>query len=167
MKSALAILIAGLIACAAAFCGFYLLGTASHREILQEQSPELAWLKKEFQLSDTELARLTTLHEAYQPHCKEMCRRIDEQTERLKQLLAGTNTMTPEIQATIAESARLRGECQRDMLRHFFEVSQTMPPEQGRRYLVWITERTFLPAHSMSMGEPSAAAETSHEHRGH
>jgi heavy-metal resistance protein len=167
MKLALAVLLAGLLACAGAFCGFYLLGTASHRAILHEQTPELAWLKKEFQLSDAELTRVTKLHESYQSHCEQMCRRIDEQTERLKELLARTNAMTPEIEATISESGRLRAECQRDMMRHFFEVSQTMPPEQGRRYLLWITERTFMPAHRMSMGQHSAASATSHERPGH
>jgi Spy/CpxP family protein refolding chaperone len=151
MKPALAILITGFVVCAAAYCGFYVIGTASHREMLNEQTPELAWLKKEFQLSDAELTRITKLHEAYQPHCREMCRRIDEQTDRLKKLLASANAMTPEIEATIAESGRLRAECHRDMMRHFFQVSQTMPPEQGRRYLTWITKRTFLPAHSIGM----------------
>ena len=79
-----------------------------------------------------------------------MCRRIDEQEVTLKKLLAQTNAMTPEIEAALAESGRLRAECQRDMLQHFFEISRTMPPEQGRRYLARISERTFLPAHGMS-----------------
>lgn len=57
--------------------------------------------------------------------------------------------MTPEIEVTVAEAAKLRGECQRDMLQHFLEVSQTMPPEQGRRYLAWISERTLLRADGM------------------
>jgi hypothetical protein len=30
------------------------------------------------------------------------------------------------------------------MLQHFYEVSRTMPPEQGRRYLAWVQERTIL-----------------------
>ena len=153
MKSA-AILIAGLLVCVTAFCGFYYIGSASHRELLNGQTPELAWLKKEFNLSDAELSRITKLHDAYQPHCKEMCRRIDEQGVKLKKLLTGTNTMTAEIESALAESARLRADCQRDMLRHLFEVSQTMPPEQGRRYLAWISERTFISAH----GEMSAGA---------
>jgi len=152
MKSGLAILIAGLLVGAMAFCGFYYFGTASQRQLAHDQTPELAWLKQEFKLSDAGLDRIAKLHDAYQPHCKEMCRRIDEQGVKLKKLLVGTNTMTPEIEAAIAQSATLRAECQRDMLRHFFEVGQTMPPEQGRRYLAWISERTFLPAH----GEMSA-----------
>ena len=91
--------------------------------------------------------------DAYQPDCKEMCRRIDEQGTRLKKLLSASHTMTPEIEAAFAESAKLRADCQRDMLQHFFEVSRTMPPAQGRRYLDWISERTFVPSH----GEMSAA----------
>jgi Heavy-metal resistance len=149
MKSAIVILVAGVLACAAAFFGFYFLGTASHRELLHGHAPELAWLKREFGISDAEFTRVTKLHEAYEPQCQEMCRRIDEQTTKLKTLLAATNTVTSEMEATLAESARLRAECQRNMLRHFFAVSQTMPPEQGRRYIEWISERTFGMAHRM------------------
>jgi len=57
-----------------------------------------------------------------------MCRRIDAQNMRLKELLAATNRVTTEIEAVIAGSARLRGECQRNMLNHFYEVSRTMSP---------------------------------------
>src|ERR1039458_7466301 len=35
----------------------------------------------------------------------------------------------------LAEVAALRAKCQANMLEHFYEVSQAMPPEQGRRYL--------------------------------
>ena len=148
MKSAILILVAGVLLCAVAFCGFYFWGTSSHRGLLHEPTPELAWLKKEFNLSDLELTRITKLHDDYQPHCAAMCRRIDEQGAKLKALLTATNTMTPEIDAALAESSELRAECQHDMLQHFFTVSQTMPPAQGKRYLEWISERTFLRAHS-------------------
>jgi hypothetical protein len=147
MKSAIVVLLAGVLLAAAAFCGFYYWGTASHRGLLHQQTPELAWLKQEFNLNDTELTRIARLHEAYQPHCAEMCRRIDEQGAELRKLLTSTNAMTPELEATLAEAAKLRARCQSDMLQHFFEVSRTMPPAQGRRYLAWISERTFIRAH--------------------
>jgi hypothetical protein len=153
MKSTIAVIIGGVLLCAAAFCGFYYWGTASHRDMLQGQTPELAWLKSEFNLSDAEFDRITKLHDAYQPHCAEMCRRIDEQGQKLKTLVNSTNTMTKEIESAFAESAKLRADCQRDMLQHFFEVSRTMPPAQGKRYLEWISKRTFMPSH----GEMSAA----------
>lgn len=147
MKTTVAIILAGALLGAGAFCGLYYWGTASHRGLLQEETPELAWLKKEFKLADAELARIARLHQAYQPQCAEMCRRIDEQGRKLQALIDRTNTMTPEIAAALGEAARLRGECQRDMLGHFFEVSRTMPPAQGRRYLDWIARRTFMPSH--------------------
>lgn len=153
MKSTIAVIIGGVLLCAVAFCGFYYWGTASHRDMFQGQTPELAWLKKEFNLSDAEFARISKLHDAYQPHCAEMCRRIDAQGKKLKTLLNSTNTVTPEIETALTESTKLRAECQRDMLQHFFEVSRTMPPAQGRRYLEWISERTFMPSH----GEMSTA----------
>jgi Spy/CpxP family protein refolding chaperone len=149
MKSAIVILAAGLVLCAAAFCGFYYAGTAPHRGLRHEQTPELAWLKNEFKLSDAEWSRITKLHEAYQPHCEAMCQRIEEQNAKLRKLLVSGSAMTTEIEAAVAEAAKLRGECQRDMLRHFLEVSQTMPPEQGRRYLAWISERTLFLADGM------------------
>jgi len=63
----------------------------------------------------------------------------------LKELLASTNTVTPEIDQLLSEAAKLRAECHKQMLQHFYEVSRTMPPEQGRRYLAWVQERTILP----------------------
>ena len=136
-----------------AFCSFYHLSTAAHRDMLQKSDPELAWIQREFRLSPEEFEKMSKLHAGYQPHCKLMCERIDAQNAQLRNLLAGTNVMTPEIEAAVAESAKLRGECQRDMLAHFLEVSRTMPAEQGRRYLNWIQERTFLPSYDMSQGK--------------
>ena len=149
MKRAALIGFLGLALAGAAYCAFYFIGSASQRDLMRNPVPELAWLKKEFNLSDAELTRIAKLHEAYRPHCVEMCRRIDQQNAKLKRLLAATNTMTPEVEQFLAEAAQLRSECQRDMLRHFFAVSQTMPPEQGRRYLEWILERTVLAAAPM------------------
>jgi hypothetical protein len=47
------------------------------------------------------------------------------------------------------------------MLKHFVEVSRTMPPEQGQRYLDWICAQTLAPAHAAMAPGPSAPA---HEH---
>jgi hypothetical protein len=149
MKRAGFILLLSLTVAVAAYCGIYYTCTASQRTMLESDKPELAWLKKEFNLSDTEFKRIAGLHAAYRPRCLEMCRMIEAQNLRLKQKLAATNQMTTEIEAAIAESARLRSECQRNMLTHFYEVSRTMPPEQGRKYLAWVQERTFLPDYDM------------------
>ncbi len=149
MKRATIIFTLGLILSVAAFCGLYFGKTASHRALLQTETPELAWLKHEFNLSDTEFTRISQLHDGYMPHCAEMCKRIGSKNSELKALLTHTNVLTAEIEQKLSEASQLRLECQKMMLAHFMEVSRAMPPEQGKRYLAWVQEQTLLPEWKM------------------
>jgi len=89
------------------------------------------------------------LHEAYLPQCRERCKRIKEQNEKLQQLLAQAKTVTPEVQNLLAERAKTRAECEAEMLKHFLEVSRTMPLQQGRRYLAWVEQQSSLRGQGM------------------
>lgn len=149
MKKEILIVILGLLAAAAGWGCTYLVCTASARSLQKSDKPELAWLKEEFSLSDREFERVSELHAAYLPQCREMCREIDAHNVKLQSLLSGATSMTSEIRAAVGESARLRAECETMMLRHFFQVSQTMPLEQGRRYLAWVKEKAFAPNFDM------------------
>jgi hypothetical protein len=149
MKKGAILLLAGLILCCVAFTSAYYLGTAARRELMREPEPELAWLKKEFHLSDAEFARIVQMHEAYLPQCAERCRHIAEQKQQLQELLSKTTTVTPEIQNLLLERARTRAECETEMLKHFLAVSQTMPPEAGRRYLDWVESQSSLSGQGM------------------
>ena len=149
MKRGWLILVFGLIAAVAAYGCIYLICTTSARNMQQSDKPELFWLKEEFHLNDVEFKRISELHAAYLPQCVEMCQQIDAQKLRLQELLTATNQVTPEIAAALTESSRLHSECQREMLAHFYEVSRTMSPEQGRRYLAWVQGKTFLPDYGM------------------
>jgi Spy/CpxP family protein refolding chaperone len=164
VKKAGLILLAGLLLCTAAFSGFYYLGTASCRATMSEPQPELAWLKKEFKLTDAEFARITKLHEAYLPQCAQRCRRIAEQNRKLEQLLSQSSALTPEVQNLLAERAQTRADCEAEMLKHFLEVSRTMPPEQGRRYLQWVEEQTGLGGQGMEQRHQSDPM-ADHSHR--
>ncbi len=144
MKRSWFILVAGLVVALAAYFTFYFLSIANYQSLERGPEPELAWLKREFLLGDTEFARICQMHQAYLSGCMERCRRIDLKNEELKRLLAAANGMTPEIEKTLAEAAQLRAECQKKMLEHFYAVSRTMPPEQGKRYLAWVQEKTIL-----------------------
>src|SRR5260370_10802432 len=144
MKRSWFILVAGLFAALAADFTFYFLSIANYQSVERSPEPELAWVKRECHLSDTEFARICQMHQAYLSGCMERCRRIDLKNEELKRLLAAANGMTPEIEKTLAEAAQLRAECQKKMLEHFYAVSRTMPPEQGKRYLAWVQEKTIL-----------------------
>jgi hypothetical protein len=76
---------------------------------------------------------------------------IDAQNVQVEKLIASATNVTPEIEGALTEASRLRADCQTMMLRHFMQVSQTMPPEQGRRYLAWVKEKAFTP--DFNMGE--------------
>src|SRR5262245_49654623 len=163
MKRGALILVLGMVLGLCAYCGFYFAGTASHRAWLESETPELEWLKREFKLADPAFDRISRLHNAYKTECAEMCQRIDAKNQELKELLGKADQMTPEIEAKLAEAGQLRVQCQKNMLRHFLEVSRHMPPDQGKRYLAWVQEKTFLPEHKMH--GPGSAAVTSDEHR--
>ena len=150
MKRGLLIFLFGLAAAAAAYCCVYFVCTSSARGLRQSDRPELAWLKEEFSMGEGEFKRVSELHAAYLPQCRERCRQIDAQNVHLQKLLANATNATPELDAALADASRLRSECQRMMLHHFFQVSQTMPPAQGRRYLSWVKARVFLPDYGMT-----------------
>jgi len=122
----------------------------------QSSHPELAWLKHEYHPSDAQFAQVAQLHDAYRPKCAEMCRRIDDQNANVQQLLASTNTVTPEIKQALTKAAQLRVECQSAMMQHFYEVSRAMPPEQGKRYLSWVQQETLVPGQMVPTGPGQA-----------
>ena len=120
---------------------------------------DLAWFRREFRLSDTELQRIRQLHEGYLPKCREMCDRIAAKKKELQAVLDAGKGLTPEAEQKLAEVGALRSQCQAQMLRHFYEVSQTMPAEEGRRYLTEMQRLTLgfheQIEHSMSPGATS------------
>ena len=144
MNRSILILIGGLALGVMAYAGMYRAGTASSCCLVESKTPELAWLQQEFHLSDGEFKRISQLHEQYLSGCAERCRQIDLKNEELGHLLEATNNVSPEIVRALEESARLRAQCQSKMLQHFYEVSRTMPAEQGKRYLAWVRSKTLL-----------------------
>jgi nitrate/nitrite-specific signal transduction histidine kinase len=165
MKKGGLILLLGLLLGTGAFSGIYYLGTASCRHMMNEPQPELAWLKREFNLGEEEFRKVSQLHGAYLPRCAERCRQIEEQNQRLQTLLHEAQTLTPEIQTVLTNRALMRAACEAEMWRHFIEVSRTMPVEQGRRYLAWVESQTFLS--SQGMEQRHHASQPSDPHAGH
>jgi hypothetical protein len=166
MKRSWFIVIAGALLGLAVYWGTYRAGTRSMQSLSAGPPPELLWLKHEFQLPESEFERISTMHRSYLEGCAERCREIDQKNLHLKHLLANANAITPEIESLLAETARLRAECQMKMLAHFYAVSRSMPAEQGKRYLAWVQERTVITdTHSgMQHDAPSEAAAGSGTH---
>jgi hypothetical protein len=123
-------------------------------------------MQQEFGLQAGEFERVRELHEAYKPVCAGYCAEIDQQYGKLERLLESGTGVTAEMEQVIAEANRLRSRCQTAMLEHFFQVSQAMSPEQGKRYLAWMHEQTLAPSHS-SMVPKSGPAGAGHDHEHH
>ena len=164
MKRGLLILTLGLAGAVIAFCCVYRMGTATPRALRQSAQPELAWLKHEFNLGDAEFKRISQLHEGYLPQCMERCRHIDQLNGTLSNALVTATQVTPEIEKLLSERAQMRASCQTEMLKHFFEVSRTMPPEQGKRYLAWVRENTCLREQAMDHGLDNHAGKATPTH---
>jgi len=163
VRRSLSILLLGIVLALGAYFAFYYASTARTRRMERTDAPELAWLQDQFHLTDAEFARIRQMHEAYLEGCAQRCAKIDEINQHLRGLLAETNTVTPEIERTLAQAAALRAECQAKMLQHFYEVSRTMPAEQGGRYLQWVQQQTILTDAHSGM-QPGVAV---HEHQHH
>jgi hypothetical protein len=165
MRRGILILILGVVAGAGACCYFYRMGTATPRALLRSALPELAWLKHEFTLSDAEFTRISQLHTSYLPQCLDRCRRIDQLNVTLSEALATATHLTAKVEALLKERAEMRAICQAEMLKHFFEVSRTMPPDQGKRYLAWVRENTCLRESAMDHGPANHAEKAIPAHR--
>jgi hypothetical protein len=161
MRRGILILALGLVGAALAYCCVYLVGTAMPRALMRSEQPELAWLQHEFNLGDAEFKRISELHAGYLPQCMARCRRIDQLNDTLSHALATTTQVTPDIERLLSERAQMRAVCQTEMLKHFFAVSRTMPPEQRKRYLAWVQENTCLREEGMDHGTGHHGTKTS------
>lgn len=163
MRRSLLILLAMVLAGAAIAGASYLLGCRICARQLAGSGDDLAWLRREFRLSDAEMQRIRQLHEGYLPKCRENCARIAAKKKELQAALDRAQGMTPEAQLKLAEVAALRAQCQANMLGHFYKVSQAMPPEQGRRYLAEM-QRLTLGFHEQIENTMSPDTSSPHGH---
>ena len=127
---------------------------------------DLDWLRQEFRLSEAELTRVRELHEGYLPQCAAMCTEITAKKREVEAALAVATNITVEAEIKLAELGALRARCQTQMLRHFVEVSQAMPAEQGKRYLVEM-QRLTLGFHEQIEQSMATSKSKHHEHGQH
>ena len=161
MNRSLLILLGALALGAALFGGAYAMSRRVCERCMASSVSDLDWLQKEFHLNAGEMARIQKLHEGYLPKCAEMCAKIAVKKADLETALNGSTNVNPVARQTLTELAALRAQCQAQMLQHFTEVSQTMPPEQGRRYLAEM-QRLTLGLHEQT--ESSMSGSMDHEH---
>jgi Spy/CpxP family protein refolding chaperone len=117
---------------------------------MPDASDSSSWLRQEFHLSDAQYAQIKKLEADYHPHCVEMCAQIKQSRLALKNLILANGTMTPEIETALQKDGAVQQEWRQDMLRHFYEISQAMPPAEGKRYLQIMEEQTLEPENMSS-----------------
>jgi hypothetical protein len=161
MNRPLVILLGALALGAAIFAGSYFAAQRTTEMCCEKPADDLSWLQTEFHLGDAEMAHIRRLHEGYLPKCMEMCAKIAAKKLELEPILGSSTNVTAEAQKKLAELGELRAQCQAQMLQHFINVSQAMPPEQGRRYLAEMQKLTLGTHEQM---EESMSGDTGHEH---
>jgi Heavy-metal resistance len=164
MKRPLLILAIALLAGGALFAGSYVMGRRVCEACSAQTTDDLGWLRQEFHLGDAEMARVRALHDGYLPKCADMCGQIAVKKQELDVALAGATNISAVAKQKLTELAVLRSQCQAQMLEHFIQVSQAMPPEQGRRYLSEM-ERLTIGAHEQT--EQTMSAHAGHVHGEH
>jgi hypothetical protein len=90
-----------------------------------------------------------------------MCGQIAAKKQELDEALAGATNISPVARQKLTELAVLRSQCQAQMLQHFIQVSEVMPPEHGRRYLSEM-ERLTIGSHEQTEQTMSAHADDAH-----
>lgn len=159
------IILFGVIAVAGAvLAGSFLVSRRICMAQITNPADDLDWLRQEFRLNDSEIARVRKLHDGYLPKCGEMCNRIAAKKQEVRNALAAGTNITAEVENKVMELSELRAQCQLQMLRHFAEVSHAMPPEQGRRYLAEM-QRLTLGFHEQI--EESMSDHSDHGHGHH
>jgi len=109
------------------------------------------------------MARVRGLHEGYLPKCAAMCKQIAEKKNEIAASLSGATNVTELTQRQLGELASLRAQCQSQMIQHFLEVSQAMPPEQGKRYFAEM-KRVTLGEHEQVEKSMSESPGMQHGH---
>ena len=160
MNRSLLILLGALALGSAVFVGSYFASQRACMMCNAQPTDELAWLRIEFHLSDAEMARIRQLHEGYLPQCAEMCAKIAAKKSELESALGTGTNLTAEAQSKLSELAELRAQCQAQMLQHYITVSQTMPSDEGQRYLAEM-KRITLGSHEQT--EQTMSGNTGHE----
>ena len=160
MNRSLLILLGALALGSAVFVGSYFASQRACMMCNAQPTDELAWLRIEFHLSDAEMARIRQLHEGYLPQCAEMCAKIAAKKSELESALGNGTNLTAEAQSKLSELAELRAQCQAQMLQHYITVSQTMPSDEGQRYLAEM-KRITLGSHEQT--EQTMSGNTGHE----
>ena len=111
---------------------------------------QVAWLQREFHLSAEETAAIKTLHDGYQPVCREHCAQIHRARSGLAALKAGAPLA--ETNAAQAELTRVETICREATRAHLERVAAVMAPAEGARFLALVLPKLSRSNHDGPFG---------------
>lgn len=138
MKSGWLILIGAVILSGTGYFSSRLVGgrACAACDVASLKTPDaLAWMRRDFALSDDEFTKVCALHDAYLPHCDSMCQRMEAASNHVSSALRASPAMTGEAQTALREYETARAECQRATLQHVLDTAAVMKPEAGRAFV--------------------------------
>jgi hypothetical protein len=138
---------------------FFVAHYLTHRRLepwTRSDAKELVWLRTEFHLDDAAYSKVRALHDAYEPHCMELCSAIRDADAAVAKLSHESTSLTPELRAAIEKADRVSRECHMAMREHLYQVARVMPPAEARRFLDMMEQR-FHHATQMALEAPPRA----------
>lgn len=118
--------------------------------------PELAWLRSELHLDESQFAKVKELHLAHRPVCEALCKRIESSRRQVAELVAKGDTDSPGFSAALSDLATVEKDCRQALYRHINRTAAALTPEQARTYY-----RIVLPG--LPSGECSPDSSSPHK----
>jgi hypothetical protein len=108
--------------------------TMEARAVLRSECPELAWLKREYALSDHQFGKIQELHNLHDVECQNHCRALATTQQELQKLIISEPLQSPPVQNALQAWRNQQVISQDSILKHMENVSNEMDLAQGRRY---------------------------------
>jgi hypothetical protein len=147
------IVILSLALLASVYGGVYRFVTADAEMAMAADRPELEWLRREYSLNDQQFEEIQARHEKHDVLCRELCRELVESQKKLNAAIVASPEMGGEVQAALAEWTAQRERCREAALRHMYDISVVMEPEQASEYRQRIYRKLIVPGRMPHIGE--------------
>lgn len=96
---------------------------------------ESAWLKKEFSLTDSQVAAIEKIRAEYKPLCARHCGELSAARKRIDDAEKTYGPTSPAYLQAQAEFEAINLECGQATRKHLEAIAAQMSPDEGRRYL--------------------------------
>ncbi len=128
------IVLIGLALLTSVYTGVYRLITSDADEAMTAESPELEWLRREYQVTDEQFAEIRRRHEAHDIICKELCLGLVGAQNKLDAAIAASPEMGAEVTGALEAWSDQREICRQAAIEHMYAISSVMEPAQAVRY---------------------------------